>query len=507
MIHRTSRFRALAVAVLAVVTLAGCSTPRPAATLGSGETVAPELVKFYSQQLDWTNCNGGFECATAKAPVDWAAPSGDTISLSLIRHRASGSNRVGSLFVNPGGPGASGVKFVRESLDYAVDATVQKSFDVIGFDPRGIGESTSVKCLDAPGMNEYIYGLPTAKRGTSANLDERMKAATEFAQACEKNTGALLAHVDSISTARDLDMMRALVGDASLNYLGYSYGTFIGAMYAQTFPAKVGRLVLDGAVDPEVSSADAMKAQAVGFEMALTNYLQWCFTQNDCPLAHNLDSARAKISSLLAEVDVAPIMNTDGRELGADTLVTAIIAPLYSKNSWKYLSKMFTDVMVNDSAEVAFALADWYNERKEDGTFASNQNEAYTAVSCLDGPASPQSGWAAEAAALKKSAPLIGPYLSYAEVSCSVWPHKAVITPGPLGATGDAPIVVIGTTGDPATPMAWAESLSAQLTNGKLIRLSGEGHTGYNRGSQCVNKVVDDYLVSGTIPGKLTSCS
>lgn len=162
--------------------------------------------------------------------------------------------------------------------------------------------------------------------------------------------------------------------------------------------------------------------------------------------------------------------------------------------------------MVDDSAEVAFALADWYNERNEDGTFGSNQNEAFTAVSCLDAPASPQSGWAAEAAALVKSAPLIGPYLSFSEVSCSVWPHKAVITPGPLGSTGEAPIVVIGTTGDPATPMAWAESLAAQLTNGKLIRLSGEGHTGYNRGSQCVNKVVDDYLVSGAVPAKVTAC-
>jgi pimeloyl-ACP methyl ester carboxylesterase len=503
---RSVRVAALALAAAAAILLSACTPAAPISANESSQGVAPELLPFYTQKLKWTGCDGGFECATATAPVDWAHPSAGSINLALIRHRAPGTKRRGSLFVNPGGPGASGVNFVRNSLDYAVDKKLQASFDIVGFDPRGIGGSTPIKCFDAAGMDEYLYGLPTTRRGSPENLKERIAAATDFARACQKNSGALLAHVDSISTARDLDMLRATVGDKTLSYLGYSYGTFIGAMYAQTFPTKVGHLVLDGAVDPTQGSASSMVAQAVGFEMALSNYLTWCFTTSDCPFEHSIDSARAKISQLLDQVDAFPIANADGRSLGADTMVTAIIAPLYSKDSWKYLTEMFVDVMNRQSAAVAFELADWYNDRSSDGTYSTNQNEAFSAVSCLDSPSSQQSAWASEATQLEKKAPLIGKYFTYSEVGCSVWPVKPVLTPAPLRPTGDRPIVVVGTTGDPATPIAWADSLAKQLTNGRLVRFTGEGHTGYNRGSDCVNKIVDDYLLGSAEPAALSQC-
>jgi pimeloyl-ACP methyl ester carboxylesterase len=499
-----------ALALATAVLLSACaSTPVPKTVATSspftqGATTAE--LPFYSQVLEWTSCETGLQCSTAEAPLDWANPGGAKISLALIRHVAPANTRVGSIFVNPGGPGASGVNFVRDSLDYAVGKTVQASFDVIGFDPRGIGASTSVNCFDTAGMDEYLYGLPETKRGTEANLTERLQWATKFANACKDNTGDLLGHVDSISTARDLDMLRALVGDMKLNYVGYSYGTFIGAMYAQTFPTRVGHLVLDGAIDPTQGSSSSMVAQAVGFEMALSNYLTWCFDQSDCPFSSGVASAKETIAGLLAAVDATPIANSDGRELGADTLVTAIIAPLYSKNSWKYLNQLFTDVIDNDSAEVAFALADWYNDRDENGEYRTNQNEAYTAISCLDAPASTESAWKKEAAQLTKAAPLIGKYFTYSEVSCSVWPYKAIIKPAKLGPTGDSPILVIGTVGDPATPIAWADALTKQLTNGKLIRYNGQGHTGYNRGSTCVDAIVDNYLLDVAVPAKLSNC-
>jgi pimeloyl-ACP methyl ester carboxylesterase len=398
------------------------------------------------------------------------------------------------------------VNFIRDSLDYAVSKKVQASFDVVGFDPRGIGQSSAVTCFDAAGMDKYLYELPTAARGSRENLDERVASATEFATACKANTGALLGHVDSISTARDLDLLRALVGEKALNYVGYSYGTFIGAMYAQTFPGRVGHLVLDGAIDPTQGSSSSMVSQAVGFEMALTNYLTWCFTQSECPFPHSVATAKAQIAKLLADVDAIPIAATDGRSMGADTLVTAIIAPLYSKNSWKYLTQLFTDVLDKNSAEVAFSLADWYNDRDTNGTYLSNQNEAYTAISCLDTPASKESDWKREAVALQKAAPLIGKYFTYSEISCSVWPYSAVITPATLGATGEKPILVIGTVGDPATPIAWADALAKQLTNGKLIRYNGQGHTGYNRGSNCVDAIVEGYLLGTTEPATLSKC-
>jgi pimeloyl-ACP methyl ester carboxylesterase len=498
---------ALAVtAVIALASLAGCApqTSTPAAPDTAG--VATELLPFYGQNLAWSDCTGGFQCAKATVPVDWSTPAGSTITLSLIRHPANSSKRKGSLFVNPGGPGASGVAFVRDNLNYAVDKTLQDTFDVIGFDPRGVGESSPVTCYPAAQMDDYLYGLPTAARGTQAALSERLKASTDFAQACQHNSGDLLAHVDTVSVARDLDMLRGVVGDTAINYLGYSYGTFIGAMYAQTFPTKVGHLVLDGAIDPTVSQADTMVAQAQGFEMALANYLTWCFTQKDCPFTGSVDSAKARIAALLAQVDAHPIASQDGRKLGADTLLTAIIAPLYSKSSWKYLTQLFTETMVDGKAETAFSLADWYNERTDKGTYKTNQTEAFMAVTCLDSPTSSPTTWDAQARELEAKAPLIGKYFTYSEAGCSVWPFKAVITPGPLGATGDRPILVIGTTGDPATPIAWAEGLAQQLTNGRLIRYTGDGHTGYNRGSTCVDAIVDGYLLGATEPAVAAKC-
>ena len=505
------RFLKAAIALTAAaLLLSACATAPTAKIVATSspytEGVAADLMPFYSQTLQWTACQSGFQCASASAPLDWSQPGGQKISLALIRHVAPAKSRVGSVFVNPGGPGASGVNFVRDSLDYAVGKNVQATFDVIGFDPRGIGQSSAVKCYDAAGMDEYLYGLPVSKRGTDANLAERLKDATAFAKTCQANTGALLGHVDSISTARDLDMLRALVGEKKLTYIGYSYGTFIGAMYAQTFPTHVGHLVLDGAMDPTQGSSSSMVSQAVGFEMALTNYLTWCFAQGDCPFRGTVDTAKAQIARVLANVDAFPIASSDGRQLGADTLVTAIIAPLYSKDSWKYLSDMFTEVISKKSADVAFALADWYNDRDDKGVYSSNQNEAYTAISCLDAPASKESDWKREAVQLQKAAPLIGKYFTYSEISCSVWPYQAIIKPAKLGPTGDAPILVIGTVGDPATPIAWADALAKQLTNGKLVRYNGQGHTGYNRGSACVNKIVEGYLLGTAEPAKLSKC-
>ena len=507
---KTLRFRSplsLVVTVAVVlVSLAGCAPRASTSTSADTTGITADLLPFYGQSLTWSDCADGFQCAKATAPIDWAQPAGATLTLSLIRHPATGSKSQGSLFVNPGGPGASGVAFVRDNLSYAVDKTLQDSFDVIGFDPRGVGESSPITCYSAAEMDDFLYGLPGAARGTQAALSEGLASSRDFAGACKQNSGELLAHVDTVSVARDLDMLRAVVGEPKLNYLGYSYGTFIGALYAQTFPTRVGHLVLDGAVDPSVSQADSMVAQARGFEMALANYLSWCFTQSDCPFTGAVDTAKARIAALLAQVDAHPIAAQDGRKLGADTLVTAIIAPLYSKASWKHLTQLFAETMVNGKAETAFALADWYNERTDKGTYKSNQTEAFMAVTCLDSPTSDPTTWDAQARELQAMAPLIGKYFTFSEAGCSVWPFKAVITTGRLTDTGPSPILVIGTTGDPATPIAWADSLAKQLTNGRLIRLSGEGHTGYNKGVSCVDAIVDAYLLGTTEPAVSATC-
>jgi len=505
--NRRGRSRGVvAVLALGMALLTACSAPvSQVAPSVSAETVSPDLVPFYSQALTWKACAAGFTCARVRVPLDWAHPSGKAISLSLIRHAAAKEKRLGSLFVNPGGPGASGVRFVRESFDRAVDSTLAASFDVIGFDPRGVGESTPITCVDSPAqMDALLYGITPGKRGSASWRQANARETKAFGQACLARTGDLLGHVDSLSVARDLDVMRALVGDPTLNYIGYSYGTFIGGMYAQTFPEHVGRLVLDGAVDPSVSSDDSLVAQARGFDMALGNWIAWCVKQNDCPFTGSVTSAQRAIAGILSKLDARPEAGSDGRKVGADTFATAIITPLYSPDSWKYLTQLFADYY-SGNIDTALTLADWYNERADGGTYLSNQTEAFVAVSCLDTPASAPGDVEHTATRLAAAAPVLGPYFAWGD-SCAQWPERPVIAATKLGPTGPQPIVVIGTTGDPATPIEWARGFAAQLEDGRLITYRGEGHAGYNRGSKCVDALVDEFLIAHTAPAASVTC-
>lgn len=502
----TWRFGGIVAAIsLALASLTGCAELGASSAGPRDEQVAAELSAFYSQQLQWESCDDTFKCATATVPLDWSEPAGETISLALIRHAAPQGKSQGSLFVNPGGPGASGVTFVRDSLDYAVDDRLLNAFDVIGFDPRGVGESTSVQCFDSSeAADEYVYGITPGVRGSAAWRAAAKAEAKSFAADCLAQTGDLLGHVDSISVARDLDVLRAIVGDAKLNYIGYSYGTFIGAMYAQTFPDKVGHLVLDGAVDPSISSEDSLVTQAKGFDMALGNWIRWCFTQDDCPFVGSTAQVKREITSILRELDDYPQIAEDGRLVGADAFATGMFATLYSPDSWRYLTQLFNDYF-EGSVETALAIADWYNDRGEDGTYNSNQTEAFTAVGCLDSSSDSSVSAAALSRRLAKEAPVFGPYFDGVD-SCASWAFEPVITTAKMTPTGPAPIVVIGTTGDPATPIAWSRSFAAQLQDGRFISYDGEGHTGYNKGSACVDNAVDDYFIDDQAPARTVSC-
>jgi pimeloyl-ACP methyl ester carboxylesterase len=511
---------AITAALVATLALAGCSasvTPIPAPTAGTA--IPAEYAKFYNQELSWAPCATSDLCATATAPLDWANPSGPTINLALVKHAATGSKRLGSLFVNPGGPGASGVDLVKESLNFAVDAQVQAAYDVIGFDPRGVGASTAVKCFDTSAeLDHFIFDLNTQPRASAAWLDSRVADSAAYAAACAKKSGDLLAHVDTVSAAKDLDMLRAVVGDSSLNYLGYSYGTLLGATYADLFPTRVGRMVLDGALDPASSNIDVLINQAKGFENALRNYLTWCLQQKQCPFAQGgaghpgtaptaaeVDGAMTIVGKLLAALEQKPLTGKDGRKLGSDTMLTAIIAPLYSKSQWPALTQVFQAV-AGGSADAALASADSYYNRVN-GVYQDNSTEAFSAVNCLDYPVSAdRAQWAQDAAALQAAAPVMGPYLAYGDAVCATWAAKSARTPAPVKAVGSPDILVIGTTGDPATPYQWAVNLAGQLPNGHLITYSGDGHTAYNKSNACVNNAVDGFLVSGKVPASDPRC-
>ena len=503
-VRRTSAF--IAGLVAASLVLSGCMYGLiPGEGPISRESLPPDttgvdaaLLPFYDQELDWRRCGDGFDCTTVTAPLDWASPGTGEIELSLIRHRATGGDAIGSLLTNPGGPGESGVELIRDSLDFAVGELLPRQYDVIGFDPRGVGESTAVRCFDASDMDAYLFDIPAARRGSDAWQEELLARHGDFATACDAESDGILPHITTDNAARDMDLLRGVLGDTSLSYLGYSYGTYLGATYAKLFPDRVGRLVLDGAVDPSVSMLEIGTTQGVGFESALRAYMADCLQQVDCPFRGTVDEAMADLGTLLASVDRSPLPASDGRELGADSLMTAIVVALYSEGSWPYLTAALTDVL-QGNADVAFQLTDLYYGR-EDGEYTDNSTEAFRAYNCMDYPAdsTPEQEAAAEAL-LAEKAPTVAPYWS-APDPCEVWPHPPTGIREPITAEGAAPIVVVGTTNDPATPYEWSVSLAEQLSSGVLVTRVGEGHTGYNKGNSCVDRAVEAYLLRGTVP-------
>lgn len=489
----------------ASVALTGClyalipeGTARPSASRTPDSAGVPaELAPFYEQTLAWEDCDG-FDCTMVTAPLDWSDPAAGEIELSVIRSRAESADPVGSLLTNPGGPGASGVALIRDSLSFAVGDAVRDRFDVIGFDPRGVGGSTAVRCFDAAEMDAYLFDIPQAQRGTDAWAAELLEGHRSFAEACEANSDGILPYITTENAARDMDLLRAVLGDRELYYLGYSYGTFLGATYAKLFPERVGRLVLDGAIDPSVSGLDVGTTQGVGFESALRAYMADCLEDDQCPFRGTVDDAMADLGTLLATVDRTPIPNSDGRMLGADALMTAIIAALYSPDSWTFLSSALADAMAGDP-EAAFLLADFYYNR-EGGQYLDNSTEAFRAYNCMDYPvdSSPEEEAAAQAL-LDAKAPTVAPYWAGPD-PCEEWPYPASGVREPIAAEGAAPIVVVGTTNDPATPYEWSVSLAEQLESGVLVTRVGEGHTGYNKGNACVDQAVESYLVDGAAP-------
>ncbi|WP_221586363.1 alpha/beta hydrolase [Microbacterium sp. G2-8] len=517
-----SRIRRVATAAVAslagLALLAGCANPLAPFVGGAGadEQKAPitdgvpeELLPYYGQILEWGSCDEPLtsepvECATVTAPLDWSAPQSGDIELSISRPADRPDDPRGSLLVNPGGPGASGVDMLHSSLEYGgFGEPLLDTFDVVGFDPRGVARSTPVTCLDAQGMDAYLYGVPEGERGSSEWEKSQEDSAQTFAEACESNTGEELEFITTEQAARDMDLLRALLGDTALDYLGYSYGTYLGATYAELFPDKVGRFVLDGALDPSVSGGEVGRVQVIAFEQSLRAYLQTCLDGSSCPFRGSVDQAMDEVASLLAALDRRPLAAPDGRELGGDTMMTAVVAALYSEENWPYLTEAFAGALEGDPTPALF-LADFYNGR-EQGVYTSNSTEAFNAYNCMDYPTESDAQWERDKEILQKEAPVTWKYMMGADV-CEFWPYPPSGEREAIAADGAPPIVVIGTTGDPATPFAWAESLADQLSSGVLVAKEGEGHTAYQTGSSCIDDAVEGYLVEGTVPEDGLAC-
>jgi len=500
------------VALLTVpLLLSGCFNivSAPMESEPTGESVAANLVPYYSQVLRWIDCDDGAECATAIAPLDWDNPSAATdIELALARHSATGA-KIGSLFVNPGGPGASGYDFIHDNVDYAASAELQERFDVIGWDPRGVGRSSAVSCYDGPGLDAFIFGLPKFKIGTQGWIDAVTQTSIDFGQACLENTGALLEFVDTQSTVNDLDMLRAVVGDPKLYYLGYSYGSDIGSYYIERFPDRVGRIVVDGATDSSISVFEVGLTQTKGFQRALENYLAACNADfDDCPFTGTLSADLGTIRGLYDALDASPIPGADGRLMDAGVLDRAMKTALYTQESWPFLNDLFSEALVGET-ESAFFLADFYFSRDLDGTYADNSLEAFVAIYCVDYPVETDPTVLAEQSELRKAAspttyrgfPPIG------DQTCINWPYQYSGPPiVALTGAGAPPVLIVSTTGDPATPYEWGVALAEQLQSAVLVTFNGEGHTAYTQGDPCIVDVVDRYFIDGDVPSADPNC-
>lgn len=465
---------------------------------------APEkLEKFYAQEVVWEPCENDYQCAKVTVPVDYAKPDGDTIQIAALKASSTGK-KTGSLLVNPGGPGASGYDFVKDGAGTHFSQSVRENYDLVGFDPRGVKRSSPVTCMtdaERDAARAKVYALDTDAGLAAAVADNKTIGAQ-----CAEQTGPSLGHIDTVSSAKDLDILRAVVNDDKLNYLGYSYGTFLGSTYASLFPDNVGRMVLDGALDPSISNEDLTSGQARAFEKALRSYVAHCLQGDGCPLSGDVDSGVQQIRDLINAVQDTPRTAKDGRVVNGTMFVSGLITPLYNNESWPALTQALEAAMTGD-VTLMLRLADLGADRASNGTYTSNSTFAFNAINCLDYPmVADTAGMRAEEQRLLEDSPTLGYFFAYGGTNCVDWPYKNVRTPAPVEYTGESAIVVIGTTGDPATPVEWAGSLRKQLENASLLTWQGEGHTAYGRSNSCIEDAVDSYLVNGKVPADNTVC-
>ncbi len=510
----------IVLAAVVAVSLAGCSVfpwsakpaePTPIATEGpipTGPPASPEASPVYQQSVTWKTC-GDLECASIKVPVDWSQPDGDTIDLAMSRRPADDQDaRIGSLLINPGGPGGSGIDLVK-NVDSFASAKLMAHYDIVGFDPRGVGESSAIDCGDGDALDAYYIQDFVVE--TQDDLDQARERNQAFAENCRTLSGRLIENVDTVSAARDMDVIRAVLGDDTLHYLGFSYGTQLGATYAEVYPQNVGRMVLDGAVDVLLDPIDQSLQQAAGFENALTSFLKWCVARDTCELDSDVETARGQIAQIARHALDNPYPSDAGTPVNGNLMIYGIVVTLYDEANWEYLELALNEVLTQDTARIFYSLGNFYLDRDEQtGEWNGNSSVAFTAISCLDS-AGVEDTWTIEdqrgfAKDVEKVSPTFGWWFA-GEGGCAGWPYAADEVVTDLGAAADAanPLLVIGTTNDPATPYKWAQALAGDL-GAPLLTYTGEGHTAYGRSNPCVTDVVDAYLVDGVVPEDGVQC-
>ena len=438
-----------------------------------------------------------------QVPLDYSHPEAGTIKIALNRKPATDpARRIGSVLTNPGGPGASGIQFL--TGDVGNMTILNTRFDLIGFDPRGIGQSVPVRCLDGPQEDAFntldpVLDDPQEKQAT-------IDADKNFAAACNQRSASVLPFIDTVSAARDMDMIRAALGDEKLTFLGFSYGSFLGEQYAHLFPTHVRALALDGVIDPSLTPNELLYTQLLGFEQNLQAFLTDCRARktgsSPCSYAQAGDPG-AKLMDLMLRLDTAPLP-VGSRSLTRSLAVIGVLTPLYDQSTWTYLDQALTQAD-RGNGTLLLRFSDLYLGRKADGTY-DNQTDANTAVNCIDRPVSPDvAAYDELGPKFARASALFGPAFQYSNLICAYWPVKPKGKVGPIDANGAPPILLIGATGDPATPYVWAQAVNKMLNGSVLLTREGNGHVSYDK-SACAKQAIDAYLIDLTLPAQGTVC-
>ncbi|MFE1339328.1 alpha/beta hydrolase [Streptomyces sp. NPDC058733] len=477
------------------------------------------------QKLSWKDCpapsqaegggnapsplpNGGqWQCATMKAPLDWSKPKGDTIGIALIRARTSGpaDRRIGSLIFNFGGPGGSGVTTLPAfGQDYAA---LRTRFDLVSFDPRGVGRSAPVKCENDQQLDAYFQ--QDATPDDTAERTTYLTNTRDFNAACEDHSGRVLPHVRTTDAARDMDLMRQVLGDDKLYYFGISYGTELGGVYAHLFPRHVGRAVFDAVVDPTQNAEQGALGQAKGFQLALDNFAKDCTSKvEECPIGATPQEVENRIATLLHDLDRKPIPGIFPRQLTQTAATNGIAQALYSKDFWEYLTEGLQEAY-SGNGRILMALSDSMNGRNENGEY-SNITAANIAINCADDKPRYDAAYVqGKLPEFRAASPLFGDFLAWGMVSCTDWAVPGAADHPDVSAPGAAPILVVGNTGDPATPYEGARKMVDALGKGVGVELTykGQGHGAYDSKNKCVQSAVNGYLLEGKVPPAGTVCS
>lgn len=489
------------------VAVAGCAsaTPGPHKTREGGpEARRADLSTFYEQKIAWRPCPAKdvpdevpkglrFECATLRVPLDYSRPDGRSIGIALNRLPASGSKRAGSLLTNPGGPGASGLTYVYSSAaDFS--PAVRARYDIVGMDPRGVSKSSPVRCL-----TEQEDAQLSKKLG-----DDLPAWARAFSRACAKRSGGLLPFVGTDNAARDLDVVRAVLGDENLNYYGVSYGTLLGQFYAQQFPRRTGRMVLDSVVDPTVWPGDTA-AESTAFDTALGVFVQTCLDGPDCPMGRDRAAVTKKIDDLITRLNEQPVKTPGGERLTGQDLSNTLNQAMFNEELWPPLQKVLTAAFQGNTAP----LVDYIRLTQEGGSGGDGSDAGGGfAVRCLHLRRDQRTPQAVNeiATEVNEAAPVFGTAMLLGRYVCTDWPADSLPGAGrALTAKGAREILLVQNSFDAATPAQWARSVEGQLDKARLVTNASGGHGFYTKGP-CTRKVVDDYLLRGVLPARGTVC-